>query len=265
MAEITNYESNIIVSGTNDNDSIVNGVYRDHGSSVNSSVGSYVTIQGYDGDDTINNYAYNVTVYGGEGENRIENSGQYVLIITDSGNDSIKTDVRGIGDENYRDVTVHSGAGNDTLMVRDHETYLEAGAGDDFISVSGGRDSSWSTNTLEGGQGNDTMYGGNKNVFPYVEGDGDDIIYNFADGDTLKIEPNEYTSYFSGDDVIINTAGDGHITLVGAADKNIFINDENINPDPNDNVGSYMQLSRWSYEYTFPEATSDVPILTSST
>lgn len=247
MADFENTVNGIVVDGTNENDSIVNGVY--HGES---SIGSYATIQGYDGNDTIRNYAYNVTIYGGEGENRIENRGQYVLITTGAGNDSVYTDIIGY-EENYRNVTVYAGAGNDTLSVLDHETYLNGEAGNDIVSVIGGR-GRWSTNTLEGGQGNDTMYGGNKNVFPYVEGDGDDIIYNFADGDTLKIEPNEYTTLKSGDDVIINTAGNGHITLVGAADKNIYVNDDNINPSYD---STRMQLSRWSYEFSFDNAESD--------
>ncbi len=255
MAEITNYENNVIVNGTNDNDSIYSEIDL-----------SNVTINSYDGNDTVRNYSYNSEINAGDGNNTIYNRGYYVTITSGSGNDSILTDVDPhYGSENYRNVTVHSGAGNDTLMVNDHETCLDGQAGDDFISVEGGRSEyGWSTNTLEGGQGNDTMYGGNKNVFPYVEGDGDDIIYNFADGDTLKIEPNEYTSYISGDDMIINTAGDGHITLVGAADKNIFINDENINPAPDDNVGSYMQLSRWSYNFNFPTSDDSSSVIVAS-
>ena len=249
MADFYNSSSNTVISGTAENDSIYSEIDLFD-----------VTINSYAGDDNIENYSYSSAINAGDGNNTIYNRGYYVTITSGSGNDSIWTDVDpDYGSEHFRNVTVHAGAGNDTLMVNDHETYLEAGIGDDIVSVYGGRsDYGWSTNTLEGGQGNDTMYGGNKNVFPYVEGDGDDIIYNFADGDTLKIEPNEYTSYISGDDMIINTAGDGHITLVGAADKNIFVNDENINPISDDNLDMVMQLSRWSYNFNFPDNSSNV-------
>lgn len=50
----------------------------------------------------------------------------------------------------------------------------------------------------------------------YNEGDGNDVIYNFNDNDTLSIASGTYSSKKSGNDLVV-TVGKGQITLVGAS------------------------------------------------
>lgn len=250
MADYNNTTANILITGTSEADSV-----------YNASVASNVTIETYEGNDIIKNYGESVTIIAGEGNNTIQNGevgggtygrysyimagsgddsitnrARYVTIDAGAGNDYVYTDIRG---DSYQDVTVYGGEGNDTLVVMDHQCSLNGGAGDDYISVLG---SIWNGNTLEGGTGNDTLYGGGNNVFYYQEGDGHDIIYNYTTSDKIQINSNTpYSSVQSGSDVLI-TIGDGSILLKNStlAEVDIYYADSvgfgDINVDLN-NVG----------------------------
>ena len=95
----------------------------------------------------------------------------------------------------------------------------------------GGAGADWLTNrqgsavTLTGGKGNDTikLYGGS-NVVTYASGDGNDLVYGFKAGDSLKITNGTYKTSVSGTNVIV-TVGSGKITLRGAASKPVTIID----------------------------------------
>ena len=190
MASFTNYDNNKIVRGTSSADNIY-------------SSGIKVTISGGNGNDTIENRGYDVKINAG------------------AGNDSVWTDVLSeYGSSNYRSATVNGGEGADTLKVRDHQTSLNGGAGNDLISV---YSSSWENNTLQGGKGNDIIYGGGSNVFVYSDGDGSDTIYYAQSGDTIQIATNNgYTSKKSGNDLIIKV-GSGKMTFKDGANKSFNI------------------------------------------
>lgn len=188
MSEIYNHNNNTLISGTSENDYI-----------YNYDAVSYVTIEAGGGNDTIANH-------GGE-----------VKIFAEDGDDSIYTDIFGMA---YEHATVYGGAGNDIIKIRDHRSLLDGGAGDDVISVYGG---GWTENTLQGGTGNDVIYGGGKNIFVYSNGDGDDIFYNVGNGDTISIESNEnYSTVASGSDVVMKV-GTGSMTLKNAVGKSLEI------------------------------------------
>ena len=229
MATLNNTLSGVLFEGTNDADTLSN--YS----------ANYVTIYGYAGNDNIYSHANYVTIYGGAGDDTIENEGRFSIIYAGDGNDSVYTNI--LTESTFEDATVYGGTGNDTLVVNDHKTLLDGGEGDDVISVQGG--DRWKTNTLQGGTGNDTLYGGGSNVFVYNEGDGDDLVKNYKTGDALKINTT-FATLRSGNDIIISTAGDGHITLESAYSENVIINDETINGGAGI---STMHMSRWSYSF----------------
>ncbi|MBQ7723702.1 MAG: calcium-binding protein, partial [Selenomonadaceae bacterium] len=78
---------------------------------------------------------------------------------------------------------------------------LQGNEGNDVLVGGAGNDS------LRGGWGNDSLWGGNgADVFYYAKGDGKDIIYGFANNDSLTFNNLEFTATVS-DDAITFTAG----------------------------------------------------------
>ncbi len=89
------------------------------------------------------------------------------------------------------------------------------------VLESSAADNVTANSTINAAGGDDTLYGnGNKILYQYAAGDGNDIIYGFTYKDTLQISGGDFTSIESGDDVIL-TVGDGSITLKDA--KNISL------------------------------------------
>lgn len=204
---------------------------------------SDIVITGTNDDDSIYNSGYNVDIIVAGGNNTIENRGTGAVIETGNGIDSILSDVIG-SPSDYRDVTIWSGAGNDTVHVRDNETFVNAGSGNDIISISS---SNWDNNTLQGGAGEDTIYGGNANVLVYVSGDGKDLFYNVSSNDTIKITSGvlNRATVTNGSDVTFYV-GMGTISLVGAKDKTIHVEDPY--------KGSYTVKNK----YTGPSTSVDI-------
>ena len=113
--------------------------------------------------------------------------------------------------------TIKGGSGKDTIS---------GGAGNDSIIGNAGNDSligGAGADTLVGGTGKDTLTGGSGNdVFVYKTGDGNDVITDYTAQDKLMIT-GSYSTLTSGNDVII-TVGTGKITLKGANDTTLNIN-----------------------------------------
>ncbi len=134
---------------------------------TNSTINSLVS--GTPNADTIKNIAGGVTIRGGAGNDYIKSSTEKPHTVKSS----------------YGYVTIDGGDGNDTIDNNDPYVSINGGAGVDYISVG-----SYNNVTVTGGKGNDTIYGNTSGygvVYQYANGDGNDIIYNFSDKDTLKI------------------------------------------------------------------------------
>ena len=212
------YDDNVVVTGTNDNDSIFNN-------------GNNVTITGGKGNDIINN-------------NNITDYGDNVLFIYNNGdgNDSVRgfkaNSTLSIGGGSYstetsgNDVIVTVGNGKITLasaatlsalnivgsfedgdaIKNDADNTLVSGTDEDDVIINSGNDV-----TINGGTGNDTITNTGSNVvYDYSKGDGNDVINGFGANDTLYIEEAGHPVTVSGNDLIV-TVGNGKITLTGAA------------------------------------------------
>ncbi len=159
---IYNTNSNTAVSGTSSADYIVNNG------------GTYVTINGGAGDDTI----LNSLVSGG-------GNGNYALINAGDGNDSVYSSF------NYY-CTINGGNGNDTITnTSGYQSYINGGAGNDYINnrdykgnaknivISGGAGS----DLINGGNGNDWLYGDDGN--DTLSGDNGNDLLNGGNGNDL--------------------------------------------------------------------------------
>ena len=119
-------------------------------------------------------------------------------------------------------VTIDSGAGDDSIRNNGDSITIDAGRGNDSIGNYG------SNITITAGLGNDSINNDeeSKNVlFKYTAGDGNDIITGFNSTSTLSIAGSSYTSVANDDDIII-TVGKNNITLVGAGNLD-YINVKN--------------------------------------
>ena len=185
--------------------------------------GTYKIAESFTGTVAIDNTT-SVTIEGSTNDNKIYNyGGSDVSIDSGAGDDSIYN--------SGSNVTINGGAGDDTIVGRFWDSSVDGGAGSDIISMSGDVDRA----TISGGTGDDTVYFDNYdglNLYKYASGDGNDIIYNFNTRDTLQIDggTGAYSTQVSGSDIIV-TVGEGMITLSGAATlSSITINETRIYP-----------------------------------
>lgn len=243
MAMISNSDSNTLISGTSDSDTIIN--FADN-----------VTIVATEGNNTVTNYdnASNVNIQTGTGNDFIFNElANYVTITAEDGTDFITNsgsnvavdagaDDDSISNSGNNNVTISGGAGNDSIRNAGNNNLIYGGTGNDYIYnmgnyavLAGTSVSTGANNTINGGAGDDFIYtaSNSTNVYVYNEGDDNDIIYNYAyseDGNlyysnnyTLRINSSSgWSSVVSGNDIVI-TVGDGSITLIDAAGSNVNI------------------------------------------
>ena len=93
---------------------------------------------------------------------------------------------------------------------------------DDSINGGNGAD------TIFGGTGNDTLTGGNgADVFVYKAGDGKDVITDYAEVDTIKIDNGTVSNIKKNGDDVVFTVGKGSIIVKNARDKVISYSDKN--------------------------------------
>lgn len=145
------------------------------------------TIGGGDGIDSINTLDGDNIVYGGEGDDIING---------------------GAGDS-----TIYGGAGVDAITGGAGDELIFNGAGDDVAVIGGG-----GNDTLFGGAGDDNLTGGaGDDVFAFVEGNGNDVIADFTDGDDL-IDFSGLAGVSSINDLVIADDGADLILYYGTND-----------------------------------------------
>ena len=169
--------------------------------------GSYVSINGGAGDDSLFNNGNNSTITGGDGHDSIDNLGAKVSIAGGQGDDSINNYQFNSIDE-ANDVTIDGGAGNDNIYNQGSRVKIDAGDGNNRISNSEGDRSS-----IKSGSGNDDIRNERGSNVSIDAGDGDDTID--SDGADVTIIGG------AGDDHIINNGesvkingGSGNETIV---------------------------------------------------
>ena len=206
MADISNYTSDTVVSGTKSADYIYNS-------------GNNVTVNAGAGNDSIDNDGNKSSINAGTGNDSIETYGSYVTVLGGTGNDTIYS--HGDSDNLSDNLLLDGDDGNDYIYNDSGDDLSILGdAGDDSI-YSGGYD-----NTIAGGTDNDCItLSAVGNIVKYASGDGNDTIYGFNESDVLTITGDTYSTKTSGDDVIV-TVGTGKIVLVGAKGKSLNINKE---------------------------------------
>lgn len=134
---------------------------------------SNLTVDGGDGNDSIDSYALNnhLNVYGGEGNDTIEGGAQMNAKVDAGTGDDVVTAYRATGGPG--DVTVLAGDGNDAVTATNYNgnCSVDGGIGDDVLSA---RTSQGSV-TIDGGAGNDTLTSAH-GVATLTGGEGSDLF-----------------------------------------------------------------------------------------
>lgn len=228
-----NTVSGILITGTSDNDSIVN-------------YGDDVTIDSGSGDDTIfsgldDQKADRVSINAGEGNNivSVQSGSDSVTVLTGDGNNSIGSTspnnvvFSGAGNDT---VTFYTGADNNTVQTGDGDDVVDAVGHNVTIDTGAGNDKIHTYRnaydiTINAGTGDDaiTLSGPvdtvHTNVVQYAAGDGIDTITDFTATDSLQIT----SGTISGAELVGNnveiSVGSGKIILAEANNMNINIVD----------------------------------------
>ncbi|MBO4779226.1 MAG: hypothetical protein J5497_01165, partial [Selenomonadaceae bacterium] len=130
-----------------------------------------------------------------EGDDTYSNSDYGATIAGLGGNDSITS-------TNWNGVSISGGADNDTIITGSENFTINAGTGDDIISLSS---DAWGLIQYNAGDGNDTVYG-----------------FSFSNtADAISISGSEFTPVTLGNDIVISVGADS-ITLVDAEDFYYF-------------------------------------------
>ena len=216
MANLYNFDSDTIITGTAENDTISNE-------------GSRVTIEALGGNDYVSsNYeASNVSINAGDGDDTIHNEGSNGTIDAGAGNDSIISE----GD----DVIISAGAGNNTISngYDSDNVTIETGAGDDYFSNDG------NVVAYVYGGGNDTIqrFGdmstlvlGGLSILSSLNGEDyegntkyGEVRLNMSDGSTVLL-----TDYYSGKvNTVASVSEVEHLNLVVNYESNTVITGTN--------------------------------------
>ena len=121
----------------------------------------------------------------------------------------------------YEDKTFTATGNDDSIDNVGSKLTIDGGTGNDRVNNSG------SDVTINGGTGNDvvTLSGGEEsgNTFVYTVGDGNDILYNFNENDTIKvIGTKDIEPSIKNKDTVFKI-GKGSITIRDAAKSNMTI------------------------------------------
>ncbi len=200
---IKSSKSSTLLSGTSVGDTIYN-------------TGSKATISVGSGDDSIYNNGASVKMYAGEGNDSVYNynSGDRSYIDLGDGDDTIYST-----DGDY--MTIYGGAGVDTIRGKYWTSSINAGEGNDYISIGGG-----ASNTVDAGTGNDTIISAVTNGILYQFTGGNDLISGWTSKDTMSVTSSWSTSTVDND--VIVSVSSGKVTLSGATGKTIRIYPESL-------------------------------------
>ena len=245
MATINNSNSNKILNGTSDNDSISNyasnvkiyaGSGKDTVWSTNGSC-SNVTMDGENDADRLELWGIKSLITGGLGNDTIFVHGKEITVNSGEGNDYVENwnDNVGRSDDGDGKNNISTGAGNDTVKNFGSGETINTGNGDDLIIFSAhGRDGK--------------TYTPSNNVILYSSGDGNDVIYGVQSDTTVQIATNSgYTTQKNGNDLIIKV-DNGKMTFKESADTNFKIVTKALPEDKDNNLDNFSIPSD-AFEY----------------
>ena len=179
------------------------------------------SLNGDNGNDKLFGGKGNDSLWGGKGNDTLKGDKDNDLLFGEAGNDLLNggdgndTLSGGVGKDKLL-----GGAGKDSLSGGNDNDTLFGEAGNDILDGGNGSDS------LSGGKGNDTLTGGSgADIFIYSNGDGNDIITDYEEEDTIKISGVTAKVSTKNDDVVF-TLGSGKITVKGGKDKLITYSDK---------------------------------------
>ena len=105
------------------------------------------------------------------------------------------------------------------IFGNDNSNSIAGTTGNDTLQGAAGDD------TLLGGKGNDTLLGGSgRDVFVYANGEGNDLIIDYTEGeDVISLVSASVSSYYLDGDNVALKIGSGTLTVKDGADKNIRV------------------------------------------
>ena len=212
----------------------------------------YSQINGGDGNDIIIDYTEDDIIQFTSGTASVKKSGKNVIftlgkgkITVTGGASKIITYTDAGGEHTYPEVVKINDAGTKITVLESYmkDTFNSADYGEGFktitaaavthdLSINGNKLSNkiyggFGNDTLTGGKGNDSLKGGSgSDIFVYADGDGNDLITDYAEEDKIKIASGTAKVIKSGSNVIF-TVGSGKITVKGAASKTVTCIDKN--------------------------------------
>lgn len=211
--------------------------------------------------DTLNGGGGNDTLTGGKGNNTfVYSSGNDVITDYKSGKDKIILD--NVSIKSYElsngDVQLTTDKGKLTvknmsgkkITIKSGKVITNQIYGEGTITGSNLKEEikgSATNDTITGGKGNDTLYGGAGNdTFIYSVGDGNDVIADFSEVDTIKLNSkstkiNEKKSKVKGNDYIL-AIGKNTITVKNGASKSINVVDFNGESKTYNNQRAYEEI-----------------------
>ncbi len=171
-----------------------NRAWGDSGNDTVQGGGDADTLYGGSGNDTLDAYGGNDSAYGGDGSDRFFGGEGHDRAWGEVANDRLEG---GGGND-----SLYAGGGNDTLVGGDGADRLDGGAGNDNLTGGGGTD----TFVYVGGVDvvtsfgddadrllfDDSLWGGGTRTADQILDDArvkdGDVVFNFGDGDTLRVE-----------------------------------------------------------------------------
>ena len=220
--DINNDKDNVKISGTTGRDYIIN-------------TGEGVTIQSNEGNDTIESSRFGeLFLFSGQDDRNLilnfdKDDTLQALSSTlksyKASGDNLLVTIKGSSASSV--ITIEGGAQYDwkksgNSLTIDYITTIASSHDGEKITGTGGRDFIINTRehvTIDGGKGNDTIEGSDYGeVYLFSGSDGNDLITEFGENDTLKWSSSSIkSSVVSGDDVVVKFKSGGVVTLGGAA------------------------------------------------